>query len=168
MDEYAVHLAIAAIAGASVVAISAYFMHRKTLAQILEFARSMEKERDRVKEKDAKENSTLLEESAGNAGGMYHYKRRNHLSRRRIAIGRTSASLPDVTVARKMNGTEGEERGIGSDAEVVSTEMVFKDDDDDDDYYKGMGVPPGLPKVQTFPKGTTFKLQLMVRDFTPE
>ena len=39
MDAYAAHLAMAALVGASIVAVSAYFMHRKTLAQILEFAR---------------------------------------------------------------------------------------------------------------------------------
>ncbi|CAA6654744.1 unnamed protein product [Spirodela intermedia] len=40
MDAYALHLAMAALVGASVVAFSAYFMHRKTLEQVLEYARA--------------------------------------------------------------------------------------------------------------------------------
>ncbi|KAJ3676347.1 hypothetical protein LUZ60_003759 [Juncus effusus] len=40
MDSYyAFHLAVAAMVGASVAAVSAYYMHRKTLNQLLEFAR---------------------------------------------------------------------------------------------------------------------------------
>jgi AMP deaminase len=39
MDAYALHLAV--------VAVSAYFMHRKTLTQLLEFAKTVERERER-------------------------------------------------------------------------------------------------------------------------
>lgn len=40
MDSYyAIHLAMAAMVGASFAAVSAYYMHRKTLNQLLEFAR---------------------------------------------------------------------------------------------------------------------------------
>ncbi|THF95627.1 hypothetical protein TEA_015237 [Camellia sinensis var. sinensis] len=46
MDTYAVHLAMAALVGASFVAVSAYYMHRKTLNQLLEFAKSVERESD--------------------------------------------------------------------------------------------------------------------------
>ncbi|KAK4359352.1 hypothetical protein RND71_021581 [Anisodus tanguticus] len=46
MDAYAVHLAMAALVGASVVAVSAYYMHRKTLNQLLEFAKTIDKDRD--------------------------------------------------------------------------------------------------------------------------
>lgn len=38
MDTYAMHLAMAALVGASVVAVSAFYMHRKTLNQLLELA----------------------------------------------------------------------------------------------------------------------------------
>ncbi|KAL6987638.1 AMP deaminase [Sarracenia purpurea var. burkii] len=47
MDTYAVHLAMAALVGASFVAVSAYYMHRKTLNQLLEFTKAMERERER-------------------------------------------------------------------------------------------------------------------------
>lgn len=38
------HLAMAALVGASFVAVSAYYMHRKTLDQLLEFAKTFEKD----------------------------------------------------------------------------------------------------------------------------
>ncbi|GKA94358.1 AMP deaminase [Tanacetum coccineum] len=44
MDPYAMHLAMAALVGASFVAVSAYYMHRKTLNQLLEFAKTLEKD----------------------------------------------------------------------------------------------------------------------------
>lgn len=46
MDYYALHLALAAPLGASFVAVSAYYMRRKTLDQLLELAKTIEKERD--------------------------------------------------------------------------------------------------------------------------
>lgn len=46
MDNYALHLTVAALVGASVVAVSAYVIHRKALAQILDFARAAAVDRD--------------------------------------------------------------------------------------------------------------------------
>ncbi|XP_027334826.1 AMP deaminase [Abrus precatorius] len=87
MDAPAVHLALAALVGASVVAVSAYYMHRKTLAQLLEFARTVERKR---------------EKDGGASDGESpppHLKKRRGGSRRRGNGGyrRGSASLPDVT-----------------------------------------------------------------------
>ncbi|KAL0316412.1 UNVERIFIED_CONTAM: AMP deaminase [Sesamum radiatum] len=48
MDAYSLHLAMAALFGASFVAVSAYYMHRKTLNQLLEFAKAVERDRDDV------------------------------------------------------------------------------------------------------------------------
>lgn len=42
MDAYSLHLAMAALAGASVAAISAYYAHQKALAQLLDFALATE------------------------------------------------------------------------------------------------------------------------------
>ncbi|KAF5773705.1 putative AMP deaminase [Helianthus annuus] len=80
MDPYALHLAMAALVGASFVAVSAYYMHRKTLDQLLEFAKLVEKERD-------DESNTL------------HY---NNIEKNRKKIAndryrRSANSLPDVT-----------------------------------------------------------------------
>ncbi|XP_061344639.1 AMP deaminase-like [Gastrolobium bilobum] len=87
MDAYAVHLAMAALVGASVVAVSAYYMHRKTLSQLLEFARTVELER----EKDGA--------SDGGDSPQHSKKRRGGARRRGNSYNRrASASLPDVTV----------------------------------------------------------------------
>lgn len=49
MDSpYALHLAIAALVGASFAAASAYYMHRKTLDQLLRFARDQQRRRNRL------------------------------------------------------------------------------------------------------------------------
>ncbi|KAL2926714.1 AMP deaminase [Bienertia sinuspersici] len=85
MDNYTIHLAMAALVGASFVAVSAYYMHRKTLSQLLEFAKSLESERDKEEEDEHQ---------------SPHHLRRIADRRRRKSIGtyrRASASLPDVT-----------------------------------------------------------------------
>ena len=46
-SSYALHLAVAALVGASFAAASAYYMHRKTLDQLLRFARSLDREHRR-------------------------------------------------------------------------------------------------------------------------
>ncbi|KAK7286918.1 hypothetical protein RJT34_22279 [Clitoria ternatea] len=87
MDAHALHLALAALVGASVVAVSAYYMHRKTLAQLLEFARTVEK--------DAAVAGAVSDAESPPS----HLKKRRAGSRRRGngAYRRGSASLPDVT-----------------------------------------------------------------------
>ncbi|KAK7349811.1 hypothetical protein VNO77_07521 [Canavalia gladiata] len=101
MDAHAVHLALAALVGASVVAVSAYYMHRKTLTQLLEFARTVEREKDVGGGSDAESPSTHLK------------KRRGEGSRRKGNGGyrRGSASLPDVTVIS--GGLNGDEKRNG-------------------------------------------------------
>ncbi|KAF8396954.1 hypothetical protein HHK36_018590 [Tetracentron sinense] len=100
MDAYAVHLAMAALVGASFVAVSAYYMHRKTLTQLLEFAKTIERERQR--------GDGELER----ADSPQHFrkdaeKRKNHGRRK----GNRRASSPNVTefagviaVEEKRNG----------------------------------------------------------------
>ncbi|KAI7743857.1 hypothetical protein M8C21_025917 [Ambrosia artemisiifolia] len=90
MDAYGLHLAMAALVGASFVAVSAYFMHRKTLNQLLELAKSVE--RDRLEEKE-------------DGDGEEDYKKQRSIDKRRLLHGgrrnvvyrRASTSLPDVT-----------------------------------------------------------------------
>ncbi|ESW06805.1 hypothetical protein PHAVU_010G078200 [Phaseolus vulgaris] len=100
MDEHAVHLALAALVGASVVAVSAYYMHRKTLAQLLEFARTVEREAEGGGGSDAESPPT-------------HLKKRRGTSRRRGNGGyrRGSASLPDVTLIS--GGFDGDDKRNG-------------------------------------------------------
>ncbi|MFS7976987.1 putative AMP deaminase [Helianthus anomalus] len=84
MDAYALHLAMAALVGASFVAVSAYYMHRKTLNQLLEFAKSVERDREDVEDEHYKKQEKPSQ-------------RRIHGGRRNVVYRRASTSLPDVT-----------------------------------------------------------------------
>ncbi|KAK4253294.1 hypothetical protein QN277_010617 [Acacia crassicarpa] len=98
MDAYALHLAVAALVGASAVAVSAYYMHRKTLTQLLEFAKTVDREMDDVSDDDSPQ----------------HLKKRRGGSAKRKGNGyyrRVSSSLPDVTAIS--GGMDGEERRNG-------------------------------------------------------
>ena len=96
MDTYTVHLAMAALVGASLVAVSAYYMHRKTLSQLLEFAKTVE--RGEISEGESPQHSK---------------KRRGHHSRRKGNgyYRRSSASFPDVSMI--YSGIDAEERRNG-------------------------------------------------------
>ncbi|KAK1376843.1 AMP deaminase [Heracleum sosnowskyi] len=60
MDIYVLHLAMAALIGALFVAVSVYYMDRKTLTQLLEFAKTMNRDRDRnIRDSDFEEESLL-------------------------------------------------------------------------------------------------------------
>jgi len=84
MENYTLHLAMAALVGASVVAVSAYYMHRKTLSQLLEFAKSLERDEDVAADDDRRRHRKTI--------GAYR---------------RASASLPDVTaISGEVDGEE--------------------------------------------------------------
>ena len=127
------HLAMAALVGASVVAVSAYYMHRKTLAQLLEFATTVEKEAAGGRRGDGGE---------GNDESPVHLKKRRGGARRKGTGGyrRGSASLPDVT-AISGGGMDGEEKRNGP----VHVE----------------GIPTGLPRLQTLREGMATTLELL-------
>ncbi|ONK62474.1 uncharacterized protein A4U43_C07F4260 [Asparagus officinalis] len=72
MDSYAIHLAMAALVGASFVAVSAYYMHRKTLSQLLEFARAVERERSA--EEDQEKNPSKRARSPYKKKGAGYYR----------------------------------------------------------------------------------------------
>ncbi|KAK1365528.1 AMP deaminase [Heracleum sosnowskyi] len=91
MDTYAMHLAMAALVGASVVAVSAFYMHHKTLNKLLDLDKSMDKDRQEFEDDSAE---------------YYNYsaaeKHSNHslATRRKMINGyyrRASISLSDVT-----------------------------------------------------------------------
>ncbi|KAL9361963.1 hypothetical protein Peur_044748 [Populus x canadensis] len=125
MDAYALHLAMAALVGASFVAVSAYYMHRKTLTQLLEFAKTVERERERDDSSDGGGSSPQnLKKSRSHGqrkGSNGHYNKRG------------SASLPDVT-AISGGGIDGEEKRNG---QVLYVE----------------GIPAGLPRLHTLLEG---------------
>ncbi|KAI3447797.1 hypothetical protein Pfo_004462 [Paulownia fortunei] len=125
MDAYSLHLAMAALFGASFVAVSAYYMHRKTLNQLLEFAKAIERDRDDI----------AAAEDGGDAAD--HVKKYPSRRRRKGNGGynrRGSASLPDVT-AFSGGGSVGE-------VEEKRNGSVHVD-----------AIPPGLPRLQTLPEG---------------
>ncbi|KAG5253389.1 AMP deaminase [Salix suchowensis] len=130
MDAYSLHLAMAALVGASFVAVSAYYMHRKTLNQLLEFAKTVERERERDEDSDGGG-------GVGVGSSPQHWKKRRSHGRRKGSNGyynkRGSASLPDVT-AISGGGIDGEEKRNG---QVV---------------YVG-GIPAGLPRLHNLPEG---------------
>ncbi|XVF08298.1 hypothetical protein REPUB_Repub06bG0214600 [Reevesia pubescens] len=101
MDTYTVHIAMAALVGASLVAVSAYYMHRKTLSQLLEFAKTVEKERERGEEMSEGESPQHSKKRLG------HHSRRKGNGYYRCV----SSSLPDVTVIS--GGIDGEEKRNG-------------------------------------------------------
>lgn len=123
MDAYALHLAVAALVGASVVAVSAYYMHRKTLTQLLEFAKTVERD----------ETSDLESPQAA----QHLKKRRSHARRKGSGYYRRgSASFPDVTAISGSGGggIDGEERRSNGPIHVD-------------------GIPVGLPRLHTLPEG---------------
>lgn len=128
MDAYTVHLAMAALVGASVVAVSAYYMHRKTLNQLLEFAKTIDKDRD----------PDDVETEDGGGGYSPHHLRkyadkrrnRNRSKGRNGYYRRSSASFQDVTAS---NSGEVEERRNGT---------IHVD-----------SIPAGLPRLHTLPEG---------------
>ncbi|XP_075502382.1 AMP deaminase-like isoform X1 [Primulina tabacum] len=124
MDAYSLHLAMAALFGASFVAVSAYYMHRKTLNHLLEFAKALEKDKEEVNEGgDAVEHVKK------------HYPSRRSYGRRKANGGsyrRGSASLPDVS----------DFSGDGGEVEEKRNGPVHID-------Y----IPPGLPRLHTLTEG---------------
>ena len=128
MDAYALHLAMAALVGASVVAVSAYYMHRKTLTQLLDFAKTVERDRDDNSDLDSPQATQHLK------------KRRSHARRKGSSYGyyrRASASFPDVTAISGGGG------GAGIDGDDRRSNGPIHMD----------GIPAGLPRLHTLPEG---------------
>lgn len=126
MDSYSLHLAMAALFGASFVAVSAYYMHRKTLNQLLDFAKAIERERDDFAGEDA-------------GGDAAEQLKRYPSRRRRKGTGggynrRGSASLPDVTT---FSGGAG----------------AGEADDKRNGPVRVDSIPAGLPRLHTLPEG---------------
>ncbi|KAG0503249.1 hypothetical protein HPP92_003321 [Vanilla planifolia] len=140
---------MAALVGASFVAISAYYMHRRTLTQLLEFARAveMERERDRgggaiagvgvedgVGERDGERSRTLLE-GQQRLKGVGYYRR-----------GGGSLSLPDVKAAAEVDVEE-----EGSRERLLATNGPLGGSANDE--YQNLALPLGLSRLHTVPEG---------------
>ncbi|XP_026414671.1 AMP deaminase-like isoform X1 [Papaver somniferum] len=140
MEAYALHMAMAALVGASFVAVSAYYMHRKTLNQLLEFAKSVEKDRENGVTDDEEDEKNVLEDEKRFNNKKYVEKRKNRRKGGGL-IGyyrRVSNSLPDVT---KING--------GGDEKLVNGGRLDMIDD---------RIPPGLSRLRKLPEAHEFKM----------
>ncbi|XP_078435283.1 AMP deaminase, putative / myoadenylate deaminase [Wolffia australiana] len=125
MDDYVLHMAMAALVGASIVAISAYSMHRKTLEQVLEYAR---RERSRRKVRNRGPDEDNFEEDENSEldcpSPPAKFDKREHRSQR-------SSALADVNL---VNGS-------------------FNGDVDKVEDSKSLSFPPQLPRLQIHPEG---------------
>ncbi|CAL9120667.1 unnamed protein product [Musa acuminata var. zebrina] len=140
MSAYALHLAMAALVGASFVAVSAYYVHRKTLAQLLELARAVDRDRDGGADGEGDGNFRRgpSPRHGGRRKGPGYYRR-----------GAGSVSLPDVMAA--VDGEEeDEEERVQRRRPVVNGPFLG---DADEDALRGFPIPPGLPRLQTVPEG---------------
>ncbi|KAL5720997.1 AMP deaminase [Ranunculus cassubicifolius] len=141
-NSYTIHLAMAALVGASFVAVSAYYMHRKTLTQLLEFAKTVEREREQNLA------GATIDDDEDGAGGdsPQHYNRNNNnnnSSKRRNGGGggrrkgyyrRNSASLPDVTAIAEFEERRNNNINGGLDD-------------------RNFSIPVGLPPLHTLHEG---------------
>ncbi|KAK4418904.1 AMP deaminase [Sesamum alatum] len=129
MDAYSLHLAMAALVGASFVAVSAYYMHRKTLNQLLEFAKAMERDREDV----------AADADGGGGDGDAAEQLKKYPRQRRKGSGghyrHGSASLPDVRMF--YGGSSG-----GGEMEEKRNGQAHMD-----------SIPTGLPRLHTLPEG---------------
>ncbi|KAG1339076.1 AMP deaminase [Cocos nucifera] len=152
MDTYALHLAMAALVGASFVAVSAYYMHRKTLSQLLEFARAVERERaaggggneDGGVERDGE----TYRRSSLRRGHQSHSRRKGAGYYRR---GGGSVSLPDVILAAEVDGEEEDEEEQQMRPAMngpLSAAAIAEED------HRSLPIPPGLPRLHTVPEGS--------------
>ncbi|KAL0451003.1 UNVERIFIED_CONTAM: AMP deaminase [Sesamum latifolium] len=118
---------MAALVGASFVAVSAYYMHRKTLNQLLEFAKAMERDREDV--------AGDADDGGGDAAEQLKKYSRQRRKGSEGHYRRGSASLPDVRMfyGGSSGGGEMEDKRNGQ-AHVDS-------------------IPMGLPRLHTLPEG---------------
>ncbi|KAF1895649.1 hypothetical protein Lal_00041930 [Lupinus albus] len=139
MEAYTLHLAMAALIGASTVAISAYFLHRKTLSHLLEFARAVERDVD-----DENLHAGVVAVDDSSSSPKRHLRKHRSAYDRRIGNGyyrRSSTSLPDVTVVDSVEAKSGHPgtpkinilRAISPKSPVASASAFESVEESDDD-----------------------------------
>lgn len=161
MDAYALHLAMAALVGASFVAVSAYYMHRKTLTQLLDFARALERERDRERgagDEEADYGQQVVKKGAQRRGGPVYRRKAAYYKR-----GGGSASLPEMALV----GAEVDGEAEGDVEELAGPMMNGQFFAPGAGAGEGMLIPPGLPRLHTVHEGIYGSPQLYFK-FSPE
>ncbi|XP_039128790.1 LOW QUALITY PROTEIN: AMP deaminase [Dioscorea cayenensis subsp. rotundata] len=147
MDAYALHLAMAALVGASFVAVSAYYMHRKTLTQLLDFARALERKRDRERgagDEEADYGQQVVKKGAQRRGGPVYRRKAAYYKR-----GGGSASLPEMALV----GAEVDGEAEGDVEELAGPMMNGQFFAPGAGAGEGMLIPPGLPRLHTVHEG---------------
>ncbi|XP_010937877.3 probable AMP deaminase isoform X2 [Elaeis guineensis] len=149
MDAYALHLAMAALVGASFVAVSAYYVHRKTLSQLLEFARSVERERAAAGGGDEDggvemDGETYRRASLRRGQQKHHRQKGAGYYRRRDG----SASSPDVILAAEVDGEKAEEEQMQLAMKGPFSVVAATEDD-----HRSLPTSPGLPQLHMVSEG---------------
>ncbi|KAF5179417.1 Amp deaminase, partial [Thalictrum thalictroides] len=136
---YGMHMAMAALVGASFVAVSAYYMHKKTLTQLLDLAKTIEQQRQR-RERHTEEEVVEVEKDYIN--NYIQNRRRNNGERRQHSI---SNSFPDV-------------RSIANFEHKEDMNLPIP-----------VGLPPlrKFPEGQSFSRASSFKRGHIVRPISP-
>ncbi|XP_072982234.1 uncharacterized protein [Typha latifolia] len=126
MDSYTLHVAVAALLGASFAGISAYYMHSQTLSQLLDFARAVEIDRDR--DRDFLRRSRR-DGSGGDDAAAFKRPQRRSFRRRGV-------SAADLEVERKV-----EEWPVMINGMILEPTVV-------EERSRSLLVPSGFPRIQ--------------------
>lgn len=126
----ALHLVMATLVGASVMAASAYYVHRRTVDQLLEFKRRIDEEQQ----------NELEHTVAKKRAPRYHSK----------TYSRNSNSMPDFTAARGLELHNDEHRrNCGTYERVIGAVEQRRGS-----FANLTSIPSGLPRVQTRREGS--------------
>ncbi|PKA63312.1 AMP deaminase [Apostasia shenzhenica] len=116
MDAYALHMAMAALAGASVAAVSSYYLHRRAIAELLEIALAVERLRGGGEAEGLSENdgdwgssSSRPVKERQRRGARRHGRRRRP---ERVGSACTSSTTAEV-VNEKVDVEAGDAAGKG-------------------------------------------------------
>lgn len=162
MDVYALHLAMAALVGASFVAVSAYYMHGKTLSQLLEFALSVERERAAAgggnEDGEAEMDGETYRRASLRRGQQKYLRRKGAGYYRR---GGGSASLPDVILAAEVDVEKEERMRLAMKGPFSAVAVAAEDD------HRSPPIPPGLPRLHMVSEGNHGSPEFW-SEFSPE
>ncbi|XP_020583204.1 uncharacterized protein LOC110026567 [Phalaenopsis equestris] len=115
MSAFPFHMAIAALAGASVAAFSSYYLHRRSLAELLEFALAIERSRGGTEADSSSSGGRQvnLRKEKQRRGATVNGRRRRKLAGRKCSMAELGDGLVDENdgeMVRKEKGLSRIER----------------------------------------------------------